>query len=100
MTCPICDGNQFSYLFVIRSLPFARCRGCGMIALGTLPNAADFRDFYKRVADEPRNDTVYTDSQTEQEAAARYCTALLSRGLQPGRILILDGSTPQPSSRH
>jgi hypothetical protein len=88
-------------LFVIRGLPFARCRGCGLIALGTLPSAADFRDFYKRVAEEPRAEANSIDSYTEQEAAARYSASLLSRGIRPGgRILILAGSNPQPASKH
>jgi hypothetical protein len=99
MTCPICDGNQFSYLFVIRGLPFARCRGCGVIALGTLPTAADFRDFYKRPTDE-REVNPYTDSHTEQDAAGRYLTALLSRGLRQGRILIVAGPHSQPVTKH
>jgi hypothetical protein len=101
MTCQICDGNQFSYLFVIRGLPFARCRGCGLIALGTLPNSADFRDFYKRIPEEPAAEANFIDSHTEQEAAARYCASLLSRGIRSqGPVLVLAGSHPQPASKH
>jgi hypothetical protein len=100
VNCPICEGNQFSYLFVIRGLPVARCRGCGLIALGTLPNAADFTDFYKHVAGGRPADTAAPDSETERDAAERYFRALAARGAQGGRLLIVTGANPQPAGEH
>jgi hypothetical protein len=91
MRCPICDGTQPAYLFVIRGLPVVRCRGCGLISLGTVPNSADFSDFYRWRAGDERISTGSSDSTTERDAAERYLQALLLRKPGQGRILVVYG---------
>ena len=86
MICPTCDETRFSYLFVVHGLPIAQCRGCGLIALGVLPRAADFSQFYQ--APQPAR-SYPTDFGTERDAAVRYLKALRFRGLTKGRVLAI-----------
>src|SRR5947208_1478209 len=53
LTCPVCDETSFLYLFVVHGLPIAACRGCGQMALGMLPRAPDFSEYYRHT---PRPD--------------------------------------------
>ncbi len=94
MKCPVCDEQSFAYLFVVRGLPIVRCRGCGCIALGTLPTAADCKDFYGQ-APGPDAVPVQADSQTERDATARYLAALRRRGVKSGSLLVVRGAGPR-----
>lgn len=89
MTCPTCDETLFSYLFVVRGLPVARCRGCGLVALGILPRTADFSDFYDDAAPAPEPSVLAPNAQTELDASSRYLKALASRGVTGGRVLLI-----------
>jgi hypothetical protein len=88
MNCPICDEGLFSYLFVVRGLPIAHCRGCGLTTLGILPKAADFSEFYRGVA-LAADPAPPSDSETERDASSRYLRALAGRGIKSGHILVI-----------
>lgn len=98
MTCPTCDETSFSYLFVVRGLPIARCRGCGLTALGTLPSTADFSEFYASITPPSAPPLLTTDSRTDQDGASRYLNALKARGVKGGRILLIGAPERSRSS--
>jgi len=89
MICPVCDERRFAYLFVVRGLPVVRCRGCGCMALGALPAAADYGNAYAGAG------AVSADSETEREAASRYLDALRRRGVEAGALLVVCGAGPR-----
>ncbi len=95
MNCPVCDEQRPAYLFVVRGLPVVRCRGCGCIALGTLPTQADFSDFYASQATGPKDSPISADSETESDAASRYLGALRRRGVNAGSLLIVRAAGPR-----
>jgi SAM-dependent methyltransferase len=99
MTCAACDETSFSYLFVVHGLPIARCRGCGLIVLGMLPQASDFSDFYQPHTP-PRTPAAFpTNSRTERDASLRYVQALASRGVKKGRVLVVGTPYREASSQ-
>jgi hypothetical protein len=62
------------------------------MALGILPNAADFSDFYKQAVRREEPTGIQVDSHTERDAAVRYFRAVASRGIPQGRILAIGGA--------
>ncbi len=84
MRCPVCDGQSFAYLFVVRAVPVVRCSGCGCVA----------QDASAPRPPEPPDFTPAADSRTERDAAARYLQALRGRGLTAGHLLIVCGAGP------
>src|SRR5215469_442495 len=98
MKCPTCEETLFSYLFVVHGLPIARCRGCGLIALGILPRAADFSEFYQSLPAPSAKAALAIDSRTERDAAARYRKALGFRGFGKGRLLVVGAPGREASS--
>lgn len=95
MTCPVCEGPSFAYLFVVRGLPVVRCRGCGCVALGALPTAADYSEFYAGQAPSAQAGEADADSRTERDATGRYMEALRRRGVKAGRLLVVCGAGPR-----
>jgi glycosyl transferase family 2 len=94
MTCPVCDEQNFAYLFVVRGLPVVRCRACGCMALGASPAAADYSDFYGGHAFDSGDVSAPADSETERDASLRYLDALRRRGVQGGSLLVIRGPSP------
>ena len=97
MTCPVCDEQRFAYLFVVRGLPVMRCRGCGCMALGASPAAADYSSFYGDQASDP-DGPVPGDSETERDASLRYLDTLRRRGVRSGTLLVAGGPGPRAST--
>lgn len=98
MTCPTCEEASFSYLFVVRGLPIARCRGCGLVVLGILPRSADFSEFYAGTIPSADSTLPTPDSETERDASARYLDALAIRGVTSGHLLLIGSPERQYSS--
>jgi SAM-dependent methyltransferase len=89
-SCPICETTKLSYLFIIRGLPVVRCPGCGLISLHPCPDPAECYLYYGLTADDEKNPPLlWTDSDTEREAAEKYVDALQERMIDKGRLLLI-----------
>jgi hypothetical protein len=86
--CEICGEERRSYLYVIRGLPVVRCPGCGLVSLHPRPRVEELARFYEREAhQDPR--LLWTDDETERDAARRHLASLRHRSIGSGPILLV-----------
>jgi hypothetical protein len=85
--CPICREERHQYLFVVRGLPIARCSGCDLLSIFPFPNLDSYIGFDTDGQDPA---LLWTDSETEDEAASAYTNLLKEFGLSTlARLLLI-----------
>jgi len=95
--CPLCEYEEWAYLFVSHGVPVYRCARCGLTRLFPQPTRAEILAFYANSAghDPFADDAHLADSFTEQEAARAYLRVLQRRGA-PGPSVLLVATAGHP----
>ena len=89
LVCPVCAETRHAYLFVVHGLSVVRCRGCGLIRLGSAPAEEVLRHFYGHREQGWDPGSAPVDSLSEQDAERRYVQRLRDRGFRGGRLMVL-----------
>ncbi len=89
--CPLCDFDDWTYLFISHGGPVYRCANCGLTCLHPQPTRSDVLAFYANSTGyHPFADhTHLADCTTEQEAAEAYLHVLERHGALRSRILLI-----------
>jgi hypothetical protein len=95
--CPLCEYEEWVYLFVSHRVPVYRCARCGLTRLFPQPTRAEVLAFYANsTGHDPFADNAHLgDSLTEQEAAEAYVRVLQRRGA-PGPSVLLVAPAGHP----
>ena len=88
--CPICCEVHSKYLFLRNGCSLVRCVGCGLVYIAQANDQKAYITPQNSVEDKLDPDILWTDSITEQDAAAGYVGLLKNMGISSlGRILLV-----------
>ena len=89
--CPLCDGDDWAYLFVSVSGPIHRCTTCGLTRLHPRPTRSDdVTPSAKGPRDDPFTSDIHAAGPSyEEEAAVAYSQMLGKDGASRSSILLI-----------
>ncbi len=88
--CPLCDFNDWMYLFISHGGPVYRCTNCGLTRLYPQPTREDVLAFYANTTGyHPFADETHLAGVTEREAAEAYLQVLERHGASRSQVLLI-----------
>jgi len=87
--CPICEENIFVYQFTIHNVQVVRCQSCGLLSNSSSPDGNGFLTTRDGDGDVLNPEIIWTDSETEQDAAISYVELLKTKGLKTASRILL-----------
>lgn len=95
--CPLCDGDDWAYLFISRAGPIHGCTKCGLTRRHPQPSRADVPVSSLNSADQdPFADELHAASSSAGQEAARGYWQMLGSGKAARRTILLIASRDHP----